>query len=276
MMNSIKLYWWSERYIQNKQKENYGDLLGAYLVEKITGKSVQFYRNTKRPWWRKSRPYLSTVGSIISHLDDKATVWGSGIINRQDPIPTATYLAVRGPLSRKRILEENIHCPEVYGDPALLLPLYFNPKVEKKYKLGVIPHINDLERVHSFVAKDKSMHIIDFNTNDVEHTTREILSCSSIISSSLHGVIVAHAYHIPAVQVRFTDRIFGDGVKYQDYYESVGMNQEAIIEITDDLNVEKGTDIFKKKINTLPKATVIRDLQQGLLKVCPFKNVNHG
>ncbi|WP_410503913.1 hypothetical protein [Flavobacterium sp. XN-5] len=31
----------------------------------------------------------------------------------------------------------------MYGDPALLLPRYFNSKVEKKYKYGLVPHYND-------------------------------------------------------------------------------------------------------------------------------------
>lgn len=37
-----------------------------------------------------------------------------------------------------------IDCPSVFGDPALLLPRFYTPKrMEKRYKLGVIPHVID-------------------------------------------------------------------------------------------------------------------------------------
>lgn len=34
-MKTIRLFWWNEKIIQRKSSENYGDLLGKYLVEKI-------------------------------------------------------------------------------------------------------------------------------------------------------------------------------------------------------------------------------------------------
>lgn len=36
--STIRLFWWNERIIQGMSKENYGDVLGRYLVEKISGK----------------------------------------------------------------------------------------------------------------------------------------------------------------------------------------------------------------------------------------------
>ncbi len=275
MTGPIALYWWSERHIQKKEKENYGDLLGVYLVEKISGQRVQFYRNTKRPWWQRSRNYFATVGSIINHLDDRATVWGSGIMQVQDSVPQATFLAVRGPLSRKRILKANIDCPEVYGDPAILLPLYYQPEIKNTHELGIIPHINDLEQVKAMMAGVDHIKIIDFNTNDVEATTSDILSCNSIISSSLHGLIVAHSYGIPAVQVKFSNRIFGDGIKYLDYYQSVGIEPYQVLEINNIQGLKNAFDLLDRESYRLPDATVIKRLQLGLLEVCPFiKNHN--
>ena len=55
-----------------------------------------------------------------------------------------------------------------------------------------------------------------FLTNDVEKTTKEIMECETIISSSLHGVIVSHAYQIPAVWIKFSDKLSGDNVKFYD------------------------------------------------------------
>ena len=270
MKNNNRLYWWSERFIQKKQQENYGDLVGAYLFEKISGHAPTFYRKKDQAWWKPHRAYHATIGSIINHLDGKAIVWGSGIISREDHIPNATFLAVRGPLSRKRIQEHHIDCPAVYGDPALLLPRYYTPQITPDYELGVIPHINDLALVKEMLKDSKAIKIIDLNTNDVEATTREIRSCKYILSSSLHGLIVPHSYGIPAVQVRFSDRIYGDGVKYLDYYQSVALQSYDPLMISNASEIT--VDAVKSHEQSLPDAAVIANLCDGLMSVCPFKS----
>ncbi len=58
-------------------------------------------------------------------------------------------------------------------------------------------------------------------TNDIESKTDQILKCERIISSSFHGIIIAHAYRIRAIWQRFSDVPFGDNIKFQDYFESV-------------------------------------------------------
>ena len=268
----IRLYWWSEIYIQKKKKENYGDLLGKYLAEKISGKKVQWLRANKFYFKNLWQPVYVTIGSILEHIGTHCTVWGSGIISRDAQVAGATFLAVRGPLSRKRLQELNYNCPAVYGDPALLLPLYYHPKTEKKYKLGVIPHINDYEVVKEWYQNMEQVKVIHFRTNDVEQTTDEILSCEYILSSSLHGVIVAHAYQTPAVQVRFSNNIHGDGVKYHDYFLSVGLNTYTPMELFEAQAVEESISYIKDHIDALPSASKIKQIQQGLLAVCPFKN----
>ena len=71
-------------------------------------------------------------------------VWGTGCIapGRIGQTPKKIY-AVRGPLTKKELDKRGISCPEIYGDPALLFPQIYNPKIEKKYKLGIIPHYID-------------------------------------------------------------------------------------------------------------------------------------
>lgn len=274
MGSRIRLYWWSEIYIQKLSKENYGDLLGKYLVEKISRKPVRWLRANKFYLKNLWQPVYVTIGSILEHINSHCTVWGSGIISKDAQVARATFLAVRGPLSRKRLLELGYECPAIYGDPAILLPLYYYPSVEKKFKLGIIPHINDYELVVEMYKEYKDIHIINFRTNDVEYTTQEILSCDYILSSSLHGIIVAHAYKIPAIQVRFSNNIHGDGVKYHDYFLSVDLKTYTAVEVINAQNVEDSILIIKNHIDALPSVTKINQLQQELLKVCPFKNTS--
>lgn len=270
MSKVLRLYWWSEVFIQKKNKENYGDLLGKYLVEKISGREVKWLRANKFYIKNMWQPVYVTVGSVLEHIGAHCIVWGSGIMSRDAQVANAKILAVRGPLSRKHLQTLQIECPEIYGDPALLMPLYYAPKVDNKYTIGIIPHINDLKMVTSLFTNVEGVKVINFNTNDVEATTTEILECEYIISSSLHGVIVAHAYRIPAVQVKFSNNIAGDGVKYHDYLLSVGLNTYApeVIERTE--NVSYMVDLVKNNSNSLPSAEKVMQVREDLLKACPF------
>jgi hypothetical protein len=163
---------------------------------------------------------LLAIGSIIRFATRHA-VWGSGAMRMTDkPSPKARYLAVRGPLTRDVVRAAGGDCPEVYGDPALLLPLFHNAPVEQKYELGVVPHYRDTEALTC--AKLSGLPIAwPLHANPLAVVDR-IRSCKAIISSSLHGIIVAHAYGIPAAWL-YSPRLNGDGTKFRDYAASVGI-----------------------------------------------------
>ncbi len=270
IFNSIRLFWWNEKVIQGKTKENYGDLLGKYLVEKITGKSVGFAWPKKWSVLDYFQPIYVTVGSILTHVNHKCIVWGSGIISQEYPIKEATFLAVRGPQTRKFLLNLGYEVPEIYGDPALLLPRFFAPKVEKKYKYGVVPHYNDYKKAAKWFESSIDIHLIDMMTTDIESKTIEFLQCEKIVSSSLHGIIVAHAYGIPAVWQKFSDKVFGDDIKYQDYFESVQMEHYHPAIQENGHTMKEIEDLFSFYPN-LPNPELVETLRKGLMAVCPFK-----
>lgn len=110
-------------------------------------------------------------------------------------------------------------------------------------------------------------------TNDIELKTNEILSCKKIVSSSLHGLIVAHAYGIPAIWQKFSDNIFGDDIKYIDYLESVKLpTYKPDIRKTEFTRAEIEELFLQKK--TLPSKQLIDELTSNLLLVCPFNREN--
>jgi pyruvyltransferase len=265
----IKLFWWDERKFLHKKKENYGDMLSHYLVKKISGKSVKFVHPKKQSWWKLNKKHYVAIGSILAHATKESIVWGSGIIDRTHSIAKADFRAVRGPETRKYLLATGHNCPEVYGDPALLMPKYYNPEIEKKVDLAIIPHYKDFDEISRIYGGVGNVAIIDIMSMDAEKTTDEILKCYRIISSSLHGVIVAHAYGIPALWVKFSDAPFGDDVKFKDYYTSVGIhNYESPFF---DPNLDK-TDLLNlfEKFQSLPDPEVIKKIQENLIKNCPF------
>ena len=57
------------------------------------------------------------------------------------------FLAVRGPFSADKLVEEGYPRCTVYGDPALLLPLVYTPITKEKCKVGIIPHLRDLPHI---------------------------------------------------------------------------------------------------------------------------------
>jgi pyruvyltransferase len=196
---------------------NWGDALSPILCAKLSGKPV------KMMLWQHQKRFLA-IGSILENANTRAQVWGSGLMwpeGKLHEAPTAVH-AVRGPQTRAKLRAMGIDCPEVYGDPALLFPYFYDPVVEKKYEVGVIPHFSDkhTEWIKS-LPQDPSVRIIDVE-GGIEEFVREVKSCELILSSSLHGLICADAYGVPNMWVKLSNILYGGNFKFRDYYESVG------------------------------------------------------
>lgn len=270
LQQNIPLFYWSEKKLFKKDRENYGDLISRYLVEKISGREVQWVHPKKQPWYRINKTNFLAVGSILHHATNHSIVWGSGIIDRSQKIVRADFRAVRGPQTREFLLEQDLKCPEVYGDPALLLPNLFNADVNKRYRYGIIPHYIDFKEVSAQYKDKGEILVIDLMTLNIEDVTMQILQCEQTISSSLHGLIVSHAYKIPSVWVEFSNRIFGDGIKYRDYLESVEMEFYKAPVLEKAYSLKQIEDLFKN-FPTNPEFHKIEELQGGLMRSCPFK-----
>ena len=236
------------------EHSNWGDELNPYLISRISGEQVRLVEDPDVP------KYLC-VGSTIHLADDNTTVWGAGFINPDHhTVGTPKVLAVRGPKTRHKLTEDGIECPRVFGDPALLLPRFFNPKVTKRYAVGMIPHYIDkgnkwIQKLWNFPEIKK----IDIQ-KPIEDVVKDILECEKIFSSSLHGIIAADAYGIPAYWIKFHNRL-GD-FKFEDYLMSVGRDLDPIV-ITDDTPLNDVLDSTRSY-----KLTI--DLDE-LYEACPFR-----
>ena len=138
----------------------------------------------------------------------KSIIWGSGLLYPEQRIkaPPLKVYAVRGPLTREYLVSYGVNCPEIYGDPALLFPLFYKPIVEKRYKYGIIPHFRDKQSVLlQQYRQDENVLIIDVeNVKPWHKFIDDIASCDFIISSSLHGIIISDAYKVPNIWVEFS------------------------------------------------------------------------
>ncbi|CAL8974051.1 hypothetical protein TESS_TESS_00575 [Tessaracoccus sp. O5.2] len=216
------LLWWMKQPFPG----NLGDILNPYIVEKITGVP---------PAFGPRGAAMLAIGSVIKFAGDGQYVWGTGTPRMQDDFnPNARYRAVRGPLTRKALLEAGADVPEVYGDPALLLPRLYEPKARRvTHEVGLIRHLTHrgIGQVGDG-AVDLDLRAASYA--DIESFIDALTSCRTVLSSSLHGVILAQAYGIPARWVTFSNsskRISGDGTKFADYFLSTGQSPQDPLDL---------------------------------------------
>lgn len=200
---------------------NVGDALNAWIAHKITGDWPLFV-----PAAMGGVKRAMLVGSILNHAQEDTVVAGAGVARLAEGInPMAKILAVRGPLSRQVALASGAGCPDVYGDPAMLLPEWIRPAESKTHKLGLIPHYTDHARAMEWwgqAIQDGAVRLINVFA-PVEEFVQQITSCEAVLSSSLHGLVVADAYRVPNEWVTIDKgMIGGDGTKYRDHALSVG------------------------------------------------------
>ncbi len=241
-----KLFYWSSR--------NFGNELSLYLINKITQKSFILCQ----PPFNDN--VLVAIGSIITPhvLHSKVTIWGTGTLHtrcldlpRLKLFPLSRFFrnildrlnisqpeiyAVRGPRTREMLLKIGLNCPEVYGDPAILLPHFYQVKHTKlDHKIGLILHHSQSLTPHQ-LSLCKNLGILPISilrqgNDEIEDFIEEVCSCDRIFSSSLHGVIIAQTYGIPAQWIRLKDLPIhsDDWHKFEDYFLGAGqMNQHAL------------------------------------------------
>lgn len=262
--NFILINCWVEQWFGILSQRNFGDELNVYLIEELTGKKVVNAQNTL--FKKKS---ISAIGSIVEYYSLSTIIWGSGAIEgsprelRGKPIKVH---AVRGKLTRKYLLENNVDCPSVFGDPALLLPYVYNPLILKKYKYGFIPHYTQLDNpiIKKFLSKYKDeILLISFKDyGDWHNVIKQIKSCESIISASLHGLIISDAYGIPNVWIKVSGLI-GDEFKFKDYFS--GVKRDYIPPFS--FNEESTLSDISKSLKSYK--AVVYDIE-ALIKTCPF------
>lgn len=261
---SLPVYWSSHKYIKGENWDNFGDALVPFLVEKISGKTVSWHPLRSS----KAKKVYIVIGSILELAGTDNIVWGAGIIKSDAQIANAKILAVRGPISYCRVLASGIKMKKIWGDPALLLPYFFSaPKKAQSNKTLVSPHYIDFEKAKDLLSRNENLELVDLKKGNLEEIISEIAGASFVFSSSLHGLIVAHAYGVPAIWVKFTDDLDGDDIKFNDYFLSVGIRLYKPFKFHERLFKEK----FDKDI-ILPDLKLLNKVQLNLIESCPFLN----
>lgn len=210
---------------------NWGDAIGRHIVSMLSHRPTHMIDiNVYNEHYKlgignslNNKKLVATVGSIIQKLPSGTIVWGSGIISEHGKPPeNLDVRAVRGPLTRDVLLKNGIDCPEVYGDPALLLPklLDISPPKNKKYKLGCILHyIHDNTEMRNTISAKCEPHFISIRKG-LRSFLEELADCEYILSSSLHGLIASDSLNIPSLRLKVKNSNDLDDFKFNDYSAS--------------------------------------------------------
>ena len=229
---------------------NFGDLLSRYIVEKLSGRQVVKYN------YKSKEYHLCAIGSILNRNEicSSALIWGSGFLSPQKTYKIRlTYVrqrllgkagrpiiyAVRGKMTRDIFLRAGYSCPAVYGDPALVMPFLYKPKFSPiKNRVGIVlheKHEEDIPNLFEKSIKYGGLRIpVKRDYLNITNFIDEVCSCEFIVSSSLHGLIIANAYGVPAVRLIVNGHSihpnkydnFRQDFKFDDYLS--GLNALAI------------------------------------------------
>lgn len=248
-------------YDNGKYPYNLGDVLAMPIINFMLDK-----RGVKADKVVSARKHLFTVGSGGLRSFQNTTVWGTGIM--YDGLKGYWFekywnadhrhldiRAVRGPLTREVFIKLGHKCPEVYGDPGILMPLIYKPQnKEQSYEYMIIPQYTTENEVRKYYKDDV---IISMNTNDYKSVIDRIVSCKKVYSSSLHGIILAEAYGIPAIFFRGIPAVID--FKYKDYYASTGR-----------YDVPMANNLAEAFSFEAPELPDLSSLQQGLMESFPY------
>lgn len=198
-----------------------GDNVGDYLSKVVFDWCVKKYGLSTRCLITKR---ICMIGSVLSFIGGgKTTVWGTGLMDEnaicavinKDKKARLDIRAVRGPKTYDVLIKNGMTVEKIFGDPAILLPLIYKSKAKmQKGKTLIIPHHSRFEKYAS-----RYNDVIDTYTADYKQFIDEIVSSEKVVSSSLHGLIIAESYGVPAV---FLNDYPGTRFKYEDYYLSTG------------------------------------------------------
>jgi len=232
----MKVYYW-------KGKKNFGDLLSSLLISKFT--------HLDSKWSEPGESELVMVGSILEHLpyNYEGIIAGCGVLHEKSELafPYAKILAVRGPLTAKKIkYRKSIR---VFGDPGLLADELVGDQ-DKIYDLGLVPHWTDKTLEQNPIFKKFNPRIIRVEDDPLE-VIKQIGQCKKIVSSSLHGIILADAFGIPRrieIPPRSLSHPHQEGglFKWLDYSASIDMKLEIGVTQEPDRNIiiEKQNELF--------------------------------
>ena len=253
------------------ERPNFGDVLNLYILQRLFRLNIK-YQGLKKADLIAIGSFLHPNLSFKPHFSyKKIKVWGTGMIKEKEFKKEyfkrkIEPLALRGEITKQRvekILNKKLNCS--LGDPGLLVSRLINTNnIKKAYKIGIIPHYMDKDSQFIKNIKCDNCKIIDVTKNPI-CVLNEIAQCEVILSSAMHGLIVADSLNIPNQWIKFGDELYGGDYKFYDYY-SVFKHTPIPIDLRNEIITNKTIEKIKDKYRELNFSKIIEKIQQDLIK----------
>lgn len=215
---------------------NFGDWLSPYIISKIC--KINIIHVNEIDVSKMTQPHIVAIGSIINSINEFSHVVGSGITSRNDTFnKLATFHSVRGKETARRLSNLGGKDVNTYGDLGYLLREVYLPKgkCDKKDKILVVRHINHQSIDIVLNSSYREVSIGCSYPDDIEEFVDELHNAKYVATSAMHCLIACISYGIPCVFFTFNDgvnKVPGDGVKYLDVVNGVGLPEVPIVVIS--------------------------------------------
>lgn len=208
----LRLFWW-------RGVPNFGDALSQLVTARVSGRAVVQAGAGDCD--------MVGLGSLLQVMRRKYRtaradgvrpwIWGSGLLSSvpSDFLDHVRIALLRGPVTAALL---GIRA-RAYGDPGLLADDMVAPP-PRRDRIGLIPHHTQIAdpAIRALAASDPAYDLIDVGA-PVLDVVRDIASCAHVVSSSLHGLVVADAFGVAST---WADPGGQGLLKYHDYAASVG------------------------------------------------------
>jgi hypothetical protein len=259
---------------------NFGDELNIYIINRLVkilnlDIKVNFIDLKKTNIFDKKLRTFSFLGSIMHILPPNIDVIGTGVNPVHSDINlNLNILSLRGELSKQYLINEKGYTIDkiVFGDPALLIPRLFPEWLKplnikqnnsnSESEIGFIPHFNDIGHLEKYINNNNNNNNNNKLLPQGEFKTKDNLKISYccpnqptinvinfirtkkiIISSSLHGIIVAEMLGKNTKWLMYNGSLKSESsFKYLEYYNS-----------TNRFNIKYATSIKEALLMNIPK-----------------------
>lgn len=224
---------------------NMGDILNVMVIEKLFGYKVKRHTyltgelsaigSGLGQFTLSNNVAISFVQRLFGIMFPSVTIWGTGFICKKERDngfyrKKMRFAAVRGELSKRRVerilgYKLNISV----GDAGILASYLLEEPTNKKFKVGIIAHYKEQDEpiFTKLLNNYNNATFIDVRQHP-SVVIKQIAECETIISSSLHGLIIADSFCIPNIHIVVSNKLLGDGFKFDDYYSSYHIEHKFI------------------------------------------------
>lgn len=237
--------WWNRTPFPG----HFSEVLKPWVVQQVLG--IPPRRGTRAN-------SILTGETPLAHAGANNVVWGGGLTTAHDtPSADTAILAVRGPRTRDAIVSGGGRCPNIFGDPARLLPtlIFPAPSDEPPAQLSLLRSASDLELTISLDGVHE-INPIGTPPNIVHDVVMQIANSRGLLTTSLTALATAHAFGVPARWCIFSESPEGrlsDGEDFRDYFDAVGLEHQ------DPLDLSKHVAITKDLLIEVPQVGEIQN-----------------